>query len=93
MPYNITIQKLKEMQWIQNPIQKLNHIYTCLKFDLASEIDEFYNNVNDKLVSHFSKAFTLHEQLFPDSELISSINLKEVTKMKTKDRIIDIDNL
>lgn len=45
-PYFFTCEKLKEMQWIQCPIQKLNHIYTCLKFDLAQEIDEFYNRIN-----------------------------------------------
>jgi hypothetical protein len=41
-PYSHTIENLQEMQWIQCPISKLNHIYNCLKFDLAEEIDTFY---------------------------------------------------
>jgi hypothetical protein len=48
-PYIATIEKLREMKWIQCPIQKLNHIYTCLKFDLAEEIDDFYNKINEKV--------------------------------------------
>ena len=41
-PYQNTIDNLKEIQWIQCPVTKLNYIYTCLKFDLAEEIDNFY---------------------------------------------------
>jgi len=61
-PYYITIEKLKEMQWIQCPIQKLNHIYTCLKFDLAQEIDEFYGTVSKQVQSHLSQVVKNQER-------------------------------
>ncbi len=44
-PYTQTIRNLLMMQWIQCPIQKLSHIYNCLKFDLADDIEEFYSRV------------------------------------------------
>jgi len=33
------------MKWIQCPISKLNHIFQCLKFNLANEIDIFYQEI------------------------------------------------
>ena len=48
-PYDLTITNLQQMQWIQCPVTKLNHIYNCLKFDLAEEIDQFYNKVDHKM--------------------------------------------
>ena len=45
-PYHKTIRHLLEMQWIQCPIQKLDHVYNCLKFELANEIDEFYSSMS-----------------------------------------------
>ena len=49
LPYEFTISNLKEIQWIQCPVTKLSHIYNCLKFDLAQEIDQFYNKVDNKM--------------------------------------------
>jgi hypothetical protein len=63
-PYNATIEKLFEMKWIQCPIQKLNHIYTCLKFNLAEEIDDFYNKINEKVHNHFTNAVNQNIELF-----------------------------
>ena len=54
LPYHKTICKLKEMQWIQSPTSKLDHIYNCLKFNLADEIDEFYNYCGHKIDHHLN---------------------------------------
>jgi len=42
------------MQWIQSPTSKLDHIYHCLKFKLADEIDEFYSYCGNKIEDHLS---------------------------------------
>ena len=42
------------MQWIQSPTSKLDHIYHCLKFSLADEIDEFYNYCGNKIDHHLT---------------------------------------
>ena len=49
-PYNRTISLLKSMQWIQCPIEKLNYVYDCLKYDLVQEVDNFYDDVDKKIV-------------------------------------------
>jgi hypothetical protein len=53
-PYQKTVEKLKEMQWIQSPTSKLDHIYHCLKFKLADEIDEFYSYCGNKIEDHIT---------------------------------------
>ena len=38
-PYNKTITQLRNLKWIQCPIEKLNFVYACLFKDLPQEID------------------------------------------------------
>ena len=47
------------MQWIQSPTSKLDHIFNCLKFTLADEIDEFYNYCGNKIDNQLNK-MTMH---------------------------------
>lgn len=82
--YDRTITNLNEVQWIQCPIQKLEHIYQTLKYDLASEIDEYYLSMNKKVQTHFQSIAK------NDRQLSSFANSVDINK---KERVIDIDNL
>lgn len=43
-PYSLTIEHLKTLQWEQSPIAKIDLIYQALKFTLASEVDNFWED-------------------------------------------------
>lgn len=77
------------MQWIQSPTSKLDHIYNCLKFNLADEIDEFYNYCGHKIDHHLNK-MTMHLNNsfnFPMDSITQNLFFNK------KDRVMDIDNL
>ena len=93
-PYQNTINKLTEMQWIQCPVNKINHIYNCLKFDLADEIDEFYNFCEQKMeehIAHMSMKLTstdlVKNNMIDQEQLYSNLHFNK------KERVMDIDNL
>ena len=46
MPYEGTIEQLKELTWEQSPVGKVDLIYQALKFKLADEVDEFWKGTN-----------------------------------------------
>lgn len=92
-PYQKTIGKLKEMQWIQCPVKKLNHIYNCLKFDLADEIDEFYSYCGEKMANHINRLSMKLSQTNLKQPLVNSEALFSNLNFNKKDRVIDIDNL
>ena len=79
-----------ELQWIQCPITKLNHIYQCLKFDLADEIDHFYSKVEMRVSQVESRL--LQDSSGAQADLIKT-EIQKLTKKHLKDRVMDIDNL
>jgi hypothetical protein len=81
---------LLELQWIQCPITKLNHIYQCLKFDLADEIDHFYSKVEMRVSQVESRL--LQDSSGAQADLIKT-EIQKLTKKHLKDRVMDIDNL
>ena len=89
-PYQNTISNLLELQWIQCPITKLNHIYQVLKFDLAEEIDHFYSKVEMKVSQVEEKL--LQESSGDKADKIKA-EIAKVNKKHLKDRVMDIDNL
>ena len=44
IPYEMTIEQLKMFQWEQSPIAKIEIIYHALKFTLAGEVDNFWQD-------------------------------------------------
>ena len=93
-PYQNTINKLTEMQWIQCPVNKINHIYNCLKFDLADEIDEFYNFCEQKMEEHIAHmSMKLTSTNLVKNNMIDQEQLYSNLHFNKKERVMDIDNL
>ena len=40
----MTIEHLRNLQWEQSPIAKIDLIYQALKYTLATEVDNFWEN-------------------------------------------------
>ena len=89
-PYSKTISLLKSLQWIQCPIEKLNYVYDCLKFDLVQEVDNFYEDVDKKIVD-------IQRQLLAETPKYKNKKFfemdKSIVRTQKKERVIDIDNL
>lgn len=94
-PYHRTISSLREVQWIQCPIQKLNHIHHCLKFELAAEIDTFYDNVDEKLHALLlKKSVQMNGNQDPNWHSLERLSQRARSAIGSKkDRVMDIDTL
>ena len=44
IPYGLAIEKLKEIDIIQSPMVKLEHIFKCCKEEVEKELDKFWKN-------------------------------------------------
>ena len=46
IPYEETIEQLKDLTWEQSPVAKIELIYQALKFKLAEEVDKFWDGTD-----------------------------------------------
>ena len=46
MPYLETINQLRNLTWMQSPVEKIDLVYRALKFKLAEEVDNFWDGSN-----------------------------------------------